>query len=103
MEKVMKDLLTAYALVGATVRMRELDDERDRILAMFPALNGAGHEIEAAPVTTEEPTLEHQPFVIPVGRETKTKSGTRAPMSLARRKAISKRMRSYWREKRQAK
>lgn len=80
-----------YAEVGAGIRLRELESERQRILVMFPSLNGNSSSEVHPPTVAADPVANQYP-----------EPGVRARkrMSQKQKQAISKRMRAYWREKR---
>lgn len=98
----MDSMMQQYAEVGAKIRLSELERERQHILKTFPNLNGAtnGGGSEVNPPTVTATTATANQYPAPGARRTRTRE--RRTMSMAQRKAISKRMAAYWREKRKA-
>jgi hypothetical protein len=87
--------LKSYARHGARARLRELAEEAEQILTIFPDLSASVDEDEL-PVN----------FILRKGaRKQATATGVRRRrkrMSAAQRKAVSARMKKYWAERRKA-
>jgi hypothetical protein len=75
--------LAKWAEVGARTRLQELDEEKASIYRVFPML---------------EPRATGELAPVPEAPRTNGRA-KRPPMTAAQRKAISKRMRKFWREK----
>ena len=91
----------ALARLGAHARLAELVAEMDSILEAFPDLGSVparprktarGGGNEPGPLATQ-----------PEGREPKARRRRRGKMTAAQRKEVSRRMKRYWAERRQAK
>ena len=84
--------LKSYARHGAKARLRELAEEAQQILTIFPDLSASVDEDEL-PVN----------FILRKGarkQSTATGGRRRRRMSAAQRKAVSARMKKYWAERR---
>jgi hypothetical protein len=87
MTEVERTELEKWAVVGAGIRLQELEEERKKIHALFPSLAPrATGPLDDAPAsemaTTPTPTRKKR------------------HMSTAARKRIAKRMKAYWKAKR---
>ena len=82
--------LQQYALVGARVRLAELEIERRQIVEMFPILKDALND-------------NRKPTAMPTNVVPMKRTAKRKPMSVAQRQAIRKRMLAYWTAKRDKK
>lgn len=78
--------LKALTRLGAQVRLAELVAEMDALLRQFPG------------IATQSPT----PTLADAERRARPKTRKRRPMSAAKRKAVSQRMKKMWAERRKA-
>lgn len=76
-----------YALIGASIELERIEAERERIYATFPELRDA--------VTEAPAPLELVPTTAA------NTAPARRTLSTAQRKVISRRMRRYWRQRRE--
>ena len=93
MANLSQEQLRRLARLGAVARLEQLRQEEAAIRAEFPELFGRGRDAARAAVA---------PTPAP-GAPAKNGGGRkRRPMSAARRKAVSERMRKYWAERRKS-
>jgi hypothetical protein len=87
--------LNDYARIGAQVRLSELQSEIDAILAAYPDLRSAGPAPQRSrPVRKSARAAEN------AGQRRRRRKGR--PMSAAKRREVSERMKKYWAQRRKA-
>src|SRR3982074_2588110 len=84
--------LKRLARLGSAARLAELEQERHRLLRLFPGLRAASAKASRAEASGDP----QAPRDVKRGRR-------RRGMSAAARKAVSQRMKRYWSKRRKAK
>jgi hypothetical protein len=97
------DTMLKYAEMGAQMRLTELDTERDRILALFPSLNGGSPNWPDPPFRAKAKAKATTATVTIPTSVTITGKRKGRKMPEAQRKAVGRRMKKFWAAKRRAK
>jgi hypothetical protein len=84
------------AELGAQTRLTQLENERQEILGMFPALANGNHHQTAWPDAAQA--------ILDAGKELAPNARRRGrkPMSAAQRAVVAARMKKYWAQRRKA-